>query len=477
MPVDADGTRPGDLEVTWFGVDGDPGRTTRTPSDHPRRRRPGWATTGVAALAALAIAVAVAWPSGDGAPARPDVAPLGAAVESRLPAEPVPAWETSLRGTGLAKSTDIAVHGDTVVAIVDDGSPNRAAVAVLDARDGLVRWRRGLGYAPEELRVLGVVGDVVVVQQADLGGRRRAVAFDAGDGTTRWEDRVDAGRYEVLLGTGVVTRLDAARSGTAGADRPGARRDGTISFLDPATGDSLGELEGSIASTDLDGRWAFWRGSQLVAADLTEAAPPTFDAVADAGFTTGDAVLIDGGAVALGPGGTLRRLSIGTEPTRLDLDVPPAEGLVPAGGGWFVVVADGEIVGVADVDGELQPTWRVSGTVEAVVPAPTGVVVVARLAGADDRLADTHVVLDGLTGDEVGRVAVPRGDEIDTIVATDGHAVRRRTPSGSELSAFDDDGTPRWSLPVEGRVVVGDGLVVTLRSTPGAYVVAGLGEG
>ena len=70
----------------------------------------------------------------EGRPARPDVGPLAAAVDSRLPVEPNVAWETSLRGTGLARSTAIAVDGDTVVAIVDDGSPNRAAVVVLDAR-------------------------------------------------------------------------------------------------------------------------------------------------------------------------------------------------------------------------------------------------------------------------------------------------------------------------------------------------------
>jgi hypothetical protein len=439
--------------------------------DGPRRPLHPWLVAGVVALIAVAVVAVVIRVGGEDQPDRPDVTGLAAADPRRVPAAVDVRWTSTLPGTGLAKSSEVLVHErDLVVVVVDDGSPRRGAIVGLDARDGTRRWRRGFPYAPEEFRLLGVVEDAVIVQRADLSGRRAAVGLDVRDGSTRWETTADeGGLFTILDGTRFVTQLPLTDGGPIG-------------FIDPLSGEVTARIDGSIASTDLDGGWFLWTDDDLVFVDLTT---PEIEPVivARRGAASTDAVRVVDRTIAIGASAELRELTLSAPPRPIDVEGEPGlvvEQLIPVGGDRFVIKAssrNGRLLG-AEVRGDrVEVVWEREIELDAVVPTERGVVLIAenRMLSAD-RLDDEFFVVDGVTGEDLGRIGVPRDDDATPLVAGDGFIVRRDLIDGEELSAFDLDGEPSWTVVVDGRVQLGDRLVATLESGPGGYVVSAYGD-
>jgi PQQ-like domain len=474
------GVRRGDVTAERYDIDAAFTSVDEVSVATDQRHRAGRRMVlGIAGLAlALAAMVAVRTVF-DAEPTRPEVS-LTSGDPRRVPVQPNELWSVPIRGAGGAKSTEIFVHErDLVAAVVDDGSRARAAIVGLNASDGSQRWRRSFSFAPDEYRLIGVLDGVLIVQQSDVSQRRQLFALDLVDGETRWElDANVTGPARVLVGSTVITRFAAGDPGDAG-------NDAQIEFIDPRSGAYIGSVEGSIASTDLNGGWYFWSRGELMFVDL---AAPTdaieAQTVRSAGVTDspGDAIVIDNRVLNLGPSGMLQELLDDGSAAEVriigaDLGDVAAADLVPVGGGRFVIDTGTGLVGADLGRSAVDVRWKHDGELLSVTPTERGVVMVVRNTALEaDRLDDEFFIVDAVSGVDIGRINVPRGEPIEPIVAGDGFVVRRTSVNEDELDAFDLDGEPLWTLVVAGRVQLGDRLVVALDTSGSSYVVTAYGD-
>lgn len=437
------------------------------PAAPPRRRR---VLVGVAASIALVVGVAVVVNRSE--PSAPDVGEIGAADERRIPPAVDARWTTLLPGTGSAISTRLEILGqDLVVVVVDDGSRNRTSITGVDALTGGIRWRRSFSFAPPEVRVLDIVDDRIILEQAGPS-RRRLIGLATSDGATVWELPATEGAFGVVLdGTRVVTRVLQASDGSAVS---------ATEFIDPVDGVSFGVVSGRPLTSNLSGTWLFGDENGIVSIDLSEgwSEPETISA---AGIGPGELIAsLAGRYVVLDELGGLSELVPNTsdplaERRRLSTSgrgLDELDAIFPAGGPTMVGVGPGVVHGIR-LDGDvLTRTWRLQASVRSVGVTPQGVVLALGDAGAGALDGVDFIVVDAVTGARLAASGpAPSYDQLPLIVG-DGFIVTQAIVDGRERIGYDLDGTELWRLPVSGTLRVGDGIVATLNNTPAGFEVA-----
>ncbi len=441
------------------------------PSSASGRRRPRVASrvaSALAVIAALAVAAVVATSLlGDDSapPRRPAPGEVAGADERRLPTEVDRLWSTVLPGTGNALSSTVFVDGrDLVVAVVDDGSRNRSMIAGIDATSGAPRWRRSFSFAPPEVSLLGVIDGVVLVEQRDLAGPR-LIGLASVDGATLWERETPGGSVNtVLLGTDVVSNLSATVNGL-------------ITFVDPRTGQPVGDVVGESLSTDLAGTWYFAWGSSIVSIDLANGWSEPVVVVGDRSASD-ELVVIDGRLLAAGADGRVSELtgaSTGRAVAGAD-DLPSVDSMFPAGGSSFVGLGGGQVFGAELVDDRVRTTWTRAAALRGFALTERGLVL--SLSDATAGFADgvDLVVVDGVTGDRLGGAGAGGEPAELPLIVGDGFVTVTEGVDGVARLGHDLDGAEMWRLPVAGKLRVGDGLIVVMDNTPSGFRLTAYGS-
>lgn len=210
----------------------------------------------------------------------------------------------------------------------------------------------------------------------------------------------------------------------------------------------------------------------------------------------GVAILADGQNADVGMAGNTCRFDMGQSVIGADADVAQGEedvvhdgfrdgSLVVGGGGVFIVdgpnyggntpvVPGGDITtsrftedGLATVRNNTAVTWSESGVDSASVSLPDGAIIenrgftVDRMSGT--AFAATSEGVFAITPD--GAVALGGAGDLASFDSATG-ALYVATEGGSELVALEADGSPRWSVTVEGVITsmddMGDGSAVAV---------------
>ncbi|MGI9646135.1 MAG: PQQ-binding-like beta-propeller repeat protein [Ilumatobacteraceae bacterium] len=417
----------------------------------------------VAALVVGAVVVARIV-SDDTDPGRPGE--LAGTDVRRLPAAAEELWSTTLGGTGNLPASSIVVDGrDLAVVVVDDGSRSRTSVVGLDAGSGEVRWQRSLPFAPPEASFLGVMDGAVVMELTDRANRR-LLALSSADGETLWERRIGGSSFNaVLLGTDIV-----ANTAPEVPDR--------TTFYDPATGDVLGEVLGNPVTTDLDGTWYYTLGRDLVRVDLADGWSEPVVVVEDGPRLTGQVVVIGERILVADAAGRLRELD--REDKRLvpvaGDDLPEITAMFPAGGSSFVVVNQDEIVGAELDERGVRLTWSLDATMRSLGLTEQGMVLAVSDSGIGFDEGIDFQVVDGLTGERLARAAAVDNVEHVPLIVGNGVVTVTEVVEGDERRGFDLEGNELWRVVLDGRLEVGDELVVVLDNTDSGYRVTAYGS-
>ncbi len=189
------------------------------------------------------------------------VEPFAGADPARLPGEAAQRWVLELDGLEATDRTRLYVDGRrSVLALLDRSEPGDDGIGVvvaIDAETGEERWRAPFERGAGSLRLLGVLDDVAMIERLHPDDRG-IVGFDVERGTVLWERPVtEPGLNRVLDGTSLVTRI-------------GVSNDDGLVFIDPRSGDEVGQVDGELFSTDLLGRWFVRDGDAIVAVDLRD---------------------------------------------------------------------------------------------------------------------------------------------------------------------------------------------------------------
>ncbi len=418
-----------------------------------------------AVFVAFAVGAAVvALLRSDNDPRRPDPEEISGADDRSLPASVDELWSTRLPGSGRALSTSLAIDGrELIVAVVDDGSQNRSRVIGIDATTGEPEWGRSFAFAPPEARLLDVIDGVVVIEQADPISRRM-FGLSAADGSTVWERR-DPGRAfdTVLLGTELVASITS---------------DGVslTTFIDPATGEDVGQVVGDVWSTDLDGTWYLNAGDEIVALDLADGWSDPVTVVDDAPI--GDLAVVDGrilvvdalGRISEVEGDEVRSISVAD-----GVDLPRARSMSPVGGSSFVVVGDGRIVGLELVGDTVRQTWSRQASLRSFAVTDRGIVMAIGDAGVGFADGVDLLVVDAITGERISGAAAVFDEEDLPLLVGDGFVTTVDTDDGAERTGFDLEGNELWTLETSGKFRVGDELVAVMTNTPTGFVITAYG--
>lgn len=391
----------------------------------------------------------------------PDSMVFGGPAARRLPERAEIMWSVEL-------PTDGDHHGDHWVDVVRDdvvlvaaatpppppsSSASSSAVATqlvaLDASSGERVWDTQLAATPGEVSLVGAVADVVVAAHPSRNGST-LVALDLDTGQVRWRVRGDGDGAVGLVGTRFVAWVPAA---------------GPVSLVDAASGRQAGTIGGGTTqggpatwSTDRRGRWFVPEGRRVVAYDLRDDVERAADVgrVRDA---TAPRAVVDGRLVTVDRSGEVQVDGTG-DGTRDGLrrvpGVPaPARSLSPVAGRSLVTSAPGSITGLELVGESATVTWsREQGVIVDEYPVEQGTILrVATRGGAGMELVD------GRSGRTVEHLTIAPSALQSLVVAGDGVAVLRGSPSGSLIAGLGLDGSLRWSIPGAGPVAVGDGVV------------------
>ncbi|NND76335.1 MAG: hypothetical protein HKN44_15160 [Ilumatobacter sp.] len=456
-------TAPTSNDEIVMAVDGPPD----VPAGRPPRRR---LVLGATATLALVAGAAVLIDRSDQDP--PDIGPIAAADDRRIPKSVEARWTTLLPGTGNAVSTRLEIIGqELVVVVVDDGSRNRTSISGVDALTGAIRWRRSFSFAPPEVRILDVIDERIILEQVGPS-QRKLLGLATADGSVAWELSADEHAFGLVLdGSQLVTRVL----------RPEGVPDAfATEFLDPVSGATIDIVSGRPLTSDLSGTWLIGGRDGIISIDLSAgwSAPVP---VSSSGITVDEQLAsIDGRYVVLDelgdlvelvpdpddPLATRRRLRVSSS------DLAQLDAIFPAGGPTFVGVGRGFVVG-ARLDGdEVASMWRVQASVRTVGITPQGVVLALSEAGAGFLDGVDFIVVDAVTGERLAASGpAPSYDQLPLIVG-DGFIVTQEIVGGRERIGYDLDGNELWRLPVSGTLRVGNGLVATLNNTPAGFEVA-----
>jgi hypothetical protein len=467
---DSDETRAADAPVT----------RTRT-----RGRRTGVGAIAVAAVAVAAIALGAAvvldpFGSGDDASVDgssvddasvdegprpviepPDPSVFAGAADRRLPDEAAILWSVDLEHDG--DHWVEVIRRDLVVAAITDAAESTSIVA-LEASTGESRWTLRVGALPRDVTVVGVVGDVLVLEQPGVDGTT-LVAVEVATGEVRWSsDAVANDGHVALAGTALIARLPQSPAEA-------------VSLLDATTGNDVGAIPSDPSDPSVAGRPAGWStngegvwyvvddgvvaeydlrrsvgDARVIARDVDASAPPLVvdDRVA---------VVDDAGSLAFADGAAGAdadpRVAVSAEvPTRV-------RALTPVSDSAFVVAAPRTISGVVVEDDAAYVTWeRRDGVVVQRHPVVGGSLIhVATEGGAANQLVD------GLSGETVEHLTMTPGALQALVVTGDGAVVVRSSAMGARLAGIDLAGTERWSIPGPAPVLVGDRIVVRATSS------------
>lgn len=377
----------------------------------------------------------------------------------RLPTASTVRWTAQLRDLDADASSSVLVGGSVIVALVDDASGQTVAAGF--ARDsGGERWRRSLEPALDDVTERAVVDGVVVIGWHDDTGRWLA-GLDAESGLERWRrDVADGDVHSVVPGTPLIVRW-------TGETR--------VAFLDPASGLPFAELDARVVANDAAGRWWLHDGEQLLLGEFGRgwSSPQPVATFAD----RPELVVVDGRPVFLSEG---RPTTVDDEgrPVALALrswasrGIPPSriDRLGPVAGSTLLFNTAGRVHG-ATLDGDtLDVDWRLDGSVWRTATTRTGsLVVVASEGGARQR------VVDGSTGRTLTVLELSPGAIQSLELVGNGYVTKRTSVLGSARVGLDLDGNQMWSIFDEGRLVVGDGVVVRWQGTPSGAVVTAYG--
>ena len=332
---------------------------------------------------------------------------------------------------------------------------------------GVPRCQRTFGLEANDVRIIGVLDEVAVVEGFGLDDRS-LIGLDIGTGSVRWARPTEGpGDYVVLAGTPLIGRLSFT-----GSPR--------ITVIERRSGADVGDIPGRFLATDHLGPWYVRSGDSVSELDLRDGwnpptvfAQPTNQASEAVTVVDGRLVEIREGAIASRPDDapfepltlTLRS-SAGIEPPS------SFQRLSAFAGSSFLIAGDGAVFG-ANLDGDtIDIRWRSAGTVVDTVASDRGLtLVIARDGGAEQR------VVDGSTGRTVTRVPLlPAAIETLQVVGN-GVVVKQPAAIGSERVGLALGGNRMWSLVGEGPLAIGDGIVVVADAASGGVTLSAYGAG
>ena len=378
----------------------------------------------------------------------------------RLPTELQAQWEANLAGIEVAAAANVRVapNGDVVGIFALPDVDDRAVVIALDGGSGVERWRTEIESSARSFDILGVIGDVVVLERLDTENRS-VVGISLLDGELRWERvTADPGVHVLLHGTSVVARV----SFTANE---------RLTFIDPVTGEEVGRVPGRLLATDYRGTWYVRSGRRVSRLDLRDGwLPPVLlerelpDAESTASIIDERLVVRTDAGVDEVDGGTLRSLSISADVRVSDGEEITADVVRrfnPMVDGAFVFSGLDRVYG-AQLDGDdIVVRWAADGAAVDVQPTDDGLAVrLAEDGGASQR------IINASTGDEIVQVPILPGAFDNLEIVANGIVVKQAAAVGFERVAFDLDGNRLWALLGEGPIAIGPEVVVAYGSSP-----------
>ena len=307
------------------------------------------------------------------------VEPFAGADPARLPGEAAQRWVLELDGLEATDRTRLYVDGRrSVLALLDRSEPGDDGIGVvvaIDAETGEERWRAPFERGAGSLRLLGVLDDVAMIERLHPDDRG-IVGFDVERGTVLWERPVtEPGLNRVLDGTSLVTRI-------------GVSNDDGLVFIDPRSGDEVGQVDGELFSTDLLGRWFVRDGDAIVALDLRDGwqTPQQVATLTDSDVVVATVV----GDRLIEADGTTLRVSDDAGGPRSEFvlrelgPVASIRGLFPIAGSAFVLTTEAETFGAVLADDGVELRWRVDGRVVNTIATDRGLALLTASAGGTD---------------------------------------------------------------------------------------------
>jgi outer membrane protein assembly factor BamB len=351
------------------------------------------------------------------------------------------------------------IRRDLVVAsVVEPGASPTTRVVALDALTGDERWTLRLAGVPPQVAVVGVVDDVLVLEEAGTDGPTLA-GVDVTTGELRWSTGAAASDGHVgLAGTPFIARLPSSP-------------DELVALIDATSGREVGAIRSDPTaagrpggwSTDGRGTWYMSVGGVVSAHDLrAELGEATV--VARVGEASTPSLVVDGRLALVDDSGAITLQGVdGSSPVAVSAEVPTlARSLTPVSDLAFVVAAPGTITGVAVEDDAATVAWSQRGGSVVMDHHPVvggSVIQLATQGGGAIQLVD------GLNGESVEQLTMTPGALQALVVAGDGAVVLRSSATGVRLAGIDFDGTERWSIPGSEPVIVGDRIVVRATSS------------
>lgn len=409
--------------------------------------------------------------------------PFEGADKRRLPNDLDLRWSAIVPGVEQTSRTQLFVGPDgTVVGLFSDvaATEDQGATLIvgLDADSGDELWRTPIDSAVRAFTLLGILGDVIVLERLDTDNRA-VVGVDIESGVVLWERQTnDPGVHVVLDGSQIITRVSFT-----GAPR--------LTFIDPGDGEEVGRMPGRLLATDLLGTWYVRNANTVVTLDLADGwnEPEASHRIAigdrsDVAIVDDRLLELEGSGVQIS-GPVLRAGSVGTSDETIADERSPLEmsssvgielpssfqQIIPIVDNAFMLRGGNAMFGAVLLDDEIDVRWRADGAVIGTAPTDRGLTL---LLGSDG--GGTQQVVDASTGRMIVQVSMVPG-AIDTLqLVGNGVVIKQAATVGFERVGLDLDGNRLWSLVGEGPLAVGPGVVVTYGPSDDGLAVTAYGD-